>query len=60
MRPNWYVIITRAVEEGAAAGVRRAFKHTDTPTHDAIVENVEQHVMNAICEVVTFEDHGEE
>ena len=32
MRPNTYVILQRAVEEGALLGYRRAFKKIENPT----------------------------
>ena len=57
-----WTIISRAVEEGAAYGIRRAYKHTDTPTHEDICEQVEREVMNALAEVldfgITFEDEA--
>ena len=44
------------IENGASYGVMRAFKHTETPDIDTIVEQVEQAVMNEICEWFDFED----
>lgn len=56
MKPNWYAIISDCVERGAGFGVRRAYKHTDSPSEDAIVESVNNEVMNAISEVVDWDD----
>jgi hypothetical protein len=49
-----HAIISGAVEEGVAMGVRRAFKHTDRPTEEALREHVEREVMNALDEVIDF------
>lgn len=49
-------IISRAVEEGAAYGVQRAFKHTEHPSLDHIQEQVEMAVMNELAEVLEFGD----
>ncbi len=49
-----YLVIQRAVEEGVAYGVRRSHKHTDHPTEDQISTEVENAVMNEICEVLQF------
>ena len=64
MRPKYYDIIARAVEEGINFGVNRAYKHTPAPAPGlANLENLEnvkeairQEVMNSICEVFIFED----
>lgn len=52
-----YPVLARCVEEGVGYGMHRAFKHTETPSHEAICEQVEQAVMNALCEAL---DLGEE
>jgi hypothetical protein len=54
MKPNTYVILERAVEEGALMGYRRAFKHTETPTEDAVVQSIVDAVMLSVSEVFTF------
>ena len=56
VRLNAYAILSRAVEEGAACGVRRAYKHNDQPSEEQVTEAVERGVMNAICEVLRFDD----
>lgn len=52
---NVFTVVEKAVEEGAAYGVRRAYKHTDSPSQDEIIEQVRQGVLNALCEVIDFE-----
>ena len=56
MKVRSYDILSRAIEEGVARGIRRAFEHTDSPSREFIMECVECEVMNAICEVFSFDD----
>lgn len=55
MRPDSYKILARAVEEGVAYGYARAHKHSDDPGPEVIQTQIEQAVMDAICEVFRFE-----
>jgi hypothetical protein len=54
MKVNEYKVLVECVEEGARYGVFRAFKHTDEPSIEKIVSEVEAAVMNAICEKFIF------
>jgi hypothetical protein len=54
-----YDVMVRAVEEGAAHGVRRAYKHTSNPSPEAIEESVVEEVLNSICEWFEFYPEGE-
>jgi hypothetical protein len=56
MKPNSYVILSRAVEEGIDIGYIRSFKYTDIPTTQDIKNRIYEEVMNSICEVFTFEN----
>ena len=56
MKPKTYVILERAVEEGARLGYNRAFKHNENPSEEAIVESVVDGVMLSISEVFAFND----
>ncbi len=58
MKPNTYVIMERAVEEGALMGYRRAFKHTETPTENAIVQSIVDNVMLSVSEVFVFQEQS--
>lgn len=49
-----YTIIARAVSEGVRYGITRAHKHTASPEREAVAENVEREVMNALAEVLKF------
>lgn len=56
MKVKLYGIIERAIEEGIQLGYRRAFKHTDDPSEEAIVESISLAVMYNIDEVMSFDD----
>jgi hypothetical protein len=49
-----YRVMAMAVESGVAYGVNRAFKHTDSPSREAIVEAVENAVLTELCEWFSF------
>ncbi len=54
VRVNAYVVIARAVEEGVAAGYRRAHKYTETPTEETIRNDIEDRVMGCLLDVLDF------
>jgi len=56
MKPNTYVILERAVEEGARLGYQRAFKHVENPSEEAIVESIVNGVMISVSEVFEFSE----
>lgn len=56
IRPRSYEILARAVEDGVRNGWRRAHKHTDSPWASYVQDCVESAVMDAICEVFSFDD----
>lgn len=49
-RAKLYPVLVQCVEEGAAFGVHRAFKHVDHPAAGAICEHVEREILNLLCE----------
>ena len=55
-RAKLYPVLVACVEEGAAFGVRRAFKHTETPDHAGICEQVEREILNLLCERLVIDD----
>lgn len=55
MKFNAYEILSRAVESGVSYGYMRAYKHTDTPNEDAIKSEIENAIMNELCDVITFD-----
>ena len=52
---NVWKVVSEAVEAGARYGYRRAHKHQDFPSEEAVIENVSREVMNSLSEVVDFE-----
>lgn len=56
MKIKVYDLLRDAVENGAAMGVRRAYKHTENPSQDAIIASVENEVMLAIGNIFDFSD----
>ena len=57
-RVRLWTIVSRAVDEGVAYGLRRVDKYRPRPldeaTREAIEEHVSREVMNALSEVVDF------
>lgn len=61
IRIDLYGIIARAVEAGVTFGLNRCFKHVDQHTRESVDEDaICGEVMNALCEVVRFDDEEEE
>lgn len=58
MKPKFQNILVNAVESGVALGYRRAFKHTDSPKEDHILQTIVTAVMSEIYENFTFEDEN--
>ena len=53
-RAKVYPVLVACCEEGAGFGVHRAFKHTDNPSQEAIIENVEREILSLLCERLSF------
>ena len=60
MKPNIRTILAKAIEQGIEYGWSRAHKHTDEPEPEHIREQIEQAVLNEICEWFDFEDVNNE
>ena len=56
MRPKFRVILDQAIEEGVRRGYHKAYKHTDAPTDEAVINTIEDCVMGALYEYFDFED----
>jgi len=56
MKPNWYSIITDAIERGLKEGLNRSRKHTDDPEDDEIIEAQYAAITLNLTEVITFDD----
>lgn len=57
LRPRIYNILSECIETGADLGYKRAFKHTDSPSEDAIIENIHREILNKICDYFIFEEN---
>jgi hypothetical protein len=56
MKPKFRVILGEAIEAGVRRGYRRAYKHIENPTEEAIIEHIENAVMSSIYEYFTFDE----
>tara|TARA_R110000851_G_scaffold88913_1_gene194096 strand:+ start:456 stop:629 length:174 start_codon:yes stop_codon:yes gene_type:complete len=56
MRVKKYSLIEQIVEQGVAAGYRRAHKHTDSPDEETITYCVEQYIMQGFDEYFDFDE----
>ena len=56
MKAKTRVILEMAIEQGVARGYRRAHKHVENPTEEAICMSIEDCVMTQIYEYFTFEE----
>ena len=52
--PRPYPLMEDAVEAGVRTGYRRAHKHVEAPSEDAIRDAIVAEVMTAICERFAF------
>lgn len=50
-----YRILIEKIEEGARWGYARAFKHTDTPSEDEIVDSIVHHIEVCLEDVIDWE-----
>jgi len=50
MKPRTYPVLARCVEEGVAYGWKRAHKHSDHPSAEIILTEIESAVLNEICD----------
>jgi len=59
LQVSTYIVVARAVDEGARYGVSRYNKYAEVPLTDTTVESlcdhIERGVLNALCEVIDFE-----
>lgn len=50
-----YDIIDRAVSEGVAYGLHRAYKYSDNPSNEQLQDQIERAVMHELSEIIDFE-----
>ena len=51
-------VVSDTIESSILAGYRKAFKHTDTPSEDAITESIHNYVMNDLCDLIDWDKSG--
>lgn len=56
MNANEYKLIQKCIEDGVECGYRRAYKHTDSPNEEHIIDNIVTAVMLEISEWFNFEE----
>ena len=56
MKAKEYKILVDCVERGIEYGMSRAYKHTDNPTMDYIISQLNDGVLTEICEYFQFDD----
>jgi hypothetical protein len=49
------MILSQAVEDGVKRGYRRAFKHVESPSEEAVTKSIDSAVMASILEYFTFD-----
>ena len=57
MKPKYYEILSCCIEKGIQLGWNRAHKHNNNPDKNYILENIEDSIMNEICENFTFDEY---
>ena len=55
MKPKTYNLMERCIEDGVAYGYRRAFKHTDNPPEEVILDSIVSGVMLELSAWFDFE-----
>ena len=60
MKPKTFPVLEMAVDDGVSYGVHRAYKYTDNPSHDEIIAQVTDAVMNSLCEWFDLSDEDRE
>ncbi len=56
MTPKFSMLLSRCIEDGLERGYRRAYKHNDAPTQDAITDNQYSAIMTELGEWFDFGD----
>lgn len=59
MKINAYTVISERIDQGVKVGYRRAFKYTEHPDEDYVIETIANEVLNALSEVIIWDDVGD-
>ena len=50
-----YFLVSDAVSRGVAYGYRHAHKHVEHPEEAALLNEIENSVLNELCDVINFD-----
>ncbi len=56
MKPKIRPILELCIDEGVRVGYRRAYKHTEQPNEDWVIETINNEIMNVIDLYFDFEE----
>ena len=54
MKPREYRLFAECLENGLRRGYRRAFKHTESPTEEQLLESLHTNVLGEVSEWFAF------
>jgi hypothetical protein len=56
MRPKVYPLLEQCIESGVAHGLRRAYKHDNSPSEEFIASSIVTSTLEELSEWFEFED----
>jgi hypothetical protein len=56
MKPKILPVLEMCIENGLSRGIRRAYKHTDEPSEEQMLDVMGQSIMEEICEWFEFDE----
>lgn len=59
LKPRFYPLLERSIEDGVRRGYSRIHKHNETPTQEEIVQSIINCVMGELHENFTFENQDD-
>lgn len=57
--PRFYKLFEDCIENGAARGLNRAYKHDENPSREKVIESVTNCIMGELHENFTFPDESD-
>ena len=56
MKPKFFYLLEKAIEEGIDYGWRRAHKHSDSPSEGVIKEEISNAIFSSLHDYFTFDE----
>lgn len=56
MKPKFFNLLEKAIEEGIDYGWRRAHKHSDSPSEGVIKEEISNAIFSSLHDYFTFDE----